>query len=274
MIPYLGNKSTLSDFLKQYVPKNPTKWVEPFGGGFNLFFTLDLKEYPDTEFYYNDINPLNCILFEHLKEDSFLQLVKSTTVSKELFEQCFNNLDNKVKPVEVLKVESTESKNEKIPIKEKTDTDTIPEKSKIDNNQLIALSWLIILCCGDIKDLMSKEFKGNSGFEMLKYKLSHYSVYFKRIKVSNIDYKEVLNQHDAEDTFFYLDPPYVGFEDYYINNNFKGESHSELSKELKNLKGKWLLSYYKFDKLEEWYSNYKVVSQKHNLSEEFLILSV
>ena len=66
MIPYLGNKSTLSDFLKQYVPKNPTKWVEPFGGGFNLFFTLDLKEYPDTEFYYNDINPLNCILFEQI----------------------------------------------------------------------------------------------------------------------------------------------------------------------------------------------------------------
>jgi DNA adenine methylase len=109
---------------------------------------------------------------------------------------------------------------------------------------------------------------------MLKYKLSHYSEYFKRIIVSNVDYKEVFNQHDSEDTFFYLDPPYVGFEDYYINNNFKGESHSELSKELKNLKGKWLLSYYKFDKLEEWYSNYKVVSQKHNLSEEFLILSV
>jgi len=249
MIPYLGNKSTLSDFLKQYVPKNPTKWIEPFGGGFNLFFTLDLKQYPDTEFYYNDINPLNCILFEHLKNDDFIKLIKSTNVTKELFEDSYNNL-----------VDKTKKSKKKVII--------------VDNSEEKALSWLIILCCGDIKDLMSKEFKGNSVFEMLKYKLSHYSEYFKRIIVSNVDYKEVFNQHDSEDTFFYLDPPYVGFEDYYINNSFKGESHSELSKELKNLKGKWLLSYYKFDKLEEWYSNYKVVSQKHNLSEEFLILSV
>jgi DNA adenine methylase len=249
MIPYLGNKSTLSDFLKQYVPKNPTKWIEPFGGGFNLFFTLDLKQYPDTEFYYNDINPLNCILFEHLKNDDFIKLIKSTNVTKELFEDSYNNL-----------VDKTKKSKKKVII--------------VDNSEEKALSWLIILCCGDIKDLMSKEFKGNSVFEMLKYKLSHYSEYFKRIIVSNVDYKEVFNQHDSEDTFFYLDPPHVGFEDYYINNSFKGESHSELSKELKNLKGKWLLSYYKFDKLEEWYSNYKVVSQKHNLSEEFLILSV
>jgi DNA adenine methylase len=250
MIPYLGNKSSLSDFLKQYVPKNPTKWVEPFGGGFNLFFTLDLKQYPDTEFYYNDINPLNCILFEHLKNDDFIKLIKSTNVTRELFEESYDNLIDK--PVK-------KSKKKVI---------------LVDNSEEKALSWLIILCCGDIKDIMNKDFKGNSTFEILKYKLSHYSEYFKRIKISNIDYKEVLKQLDSENTFFYLDPPYVGFENYYINNTFKGESHNELSNELKKLKGKWLLSYYKFDKLEEWYSNYKVVSKRHNLSEEFLILSV
>ncbi len=121
---------------------------------------------------------------------------------------------------------------------------------------------------------MTKEFKGNSAFEILKYKLPRYIDYFKRIQVSNIDYKEVLKQHDSEDTFFYLDPPYVGFEDYYINSKFKGESHNELSKEVKDLKGKWLLSYYKFDKLEEMYSNYKIVSQRGTVSEEFLILGV
>ena len=249
MIPYLGNKSTLSDFLKQYIPKNPTKWVEPFGGGFNLFFTLDLRDYPDTEFYYNDINPLNCILFEKLKNDDFIQLVKSTNITKELFEESYDNL-----------IDKTKKSKKKVIV--------------VDNSEKKALSWLIILCCCDIKDIMNKEFKGNSLFEILKYKLSHYSEYFKRIKVSNIDYKEVLKQHDSEDTFFYIDPPYVGFENYYLHNTFKGNSHIELSEELKNLKGKWLLSYYKFDKLEEWYSNYKVVSKRHNLSEEFLILGI
>jgi DNA adenine methylase len=250
MIPYLGNKSSISDFLKQYIPKNPNKWIEPFGGGFGLYFNIDLKDYPDTKFIYNDINPLNCILFEHLKSDKFINKVKNTNITKEVFENSYNDIidsESKRKSKKVIKSGSSEDK---------------------------ALSWLIILCCGDSKDLMNKEYKGNSSFEILKYKLSRYSEYFKRIEILNLDYKEILKQHDSEDTFFYLDPPYFGFEDYYVNNTFKGESHSELPKELKQLKGKWLLSYYKFDKLEDWYSNYKIVSKRNNNSEEFLILGV
>jgi DNA adenine methylase len=249
MIPYLGNKSNISEFLKQYVPKNPKKWVEPFGGGFGLYFNLDLREYPDTEFIYNDINPLNCILFEQLKNPEFLLKIKSVNATREVFENAYLNL-----------VDSEPKKKSKKVI-------------KVANSQEKALSWLIILCCGDSKDLMSKEYKGNSAFEILKYKLPRYSEYFNRINISNLDYKDVLKQHDSEETFFYLDPPYVGFESYYLNNTFKGESHTELSKELKLLSGKWLLSYYKFDRLEEWYSNYKIVSQKNNLSEEFLIIN-
>jgi DNA adenine methylase len=273
MIPYLGNKSNISDFLKQYIPINPSKWVEPFGGGFGLFFTLDLKEYPDTNFIYNDINPLNCILFEQLKNDDFISKVKSTNVTKELFENSYNNLiENSYSDVveETVTVSKKNKKNSKSETTKK-ETKTV---IKTSNSEDKALSWLIILCCGDSKDLMSKEYKGNSGFEILKYKLPRYSEYFKRIIISNRDYKDVLKQQDSEDTFFYVDPPYFGFEKYYVNNDFNEDSHSELSLELKKLKGKWLLSYYNFDNLEKWYSNYKIVSKKSNLSEEFLILGV
>ena len=250
MIPYLGNKTSISDFLKQYVPKNPKKWIEPFGGVFGLYFTLNLRHYPDTEFIYNDVNPLNCILFEHLKNKIFIEKVKSTNVTKELF----------IKSYESIISDEETKKGKKI--------------IKSSNSEEKALAWLIILCCGDSKELMLKKFTGNSAFEILKYKLPMYVEYFKRIQISNLDYKEILKQHDSEETFFYLDPPYVGFEDYYVNNRFKGDSHTELSNELKSLKGKWLLSYYKFDKLEDWYSNYKIVSHKNNISEEFLILGL
>ena len=172
MIPYLGNKSNISEFLKQYVPKNPKKWVEPFGGGFGLYFNLDLREYPDTEFIYNDINPLNCILFEQLKNPEFLLKVKSVNATKDIFESSYSNLvdsEPKKKSKKVIKVDSSEEK---------------------------ALSWLIILCCGDSRDLMSKEYKGNSAFEILKYKLPRYSEYFNRIQISNLDYKDVLKQQE------------------------------------------------------------------------------
>jgi DNA adenine methylase len=119
---------------------------------------------------------------------------------------------------------------------------------------------------------MSKDFRGNSNFEILKYKLSRYKEYFERITITNLDYKDVLIKYDSEETFFYLDPPYYGFENYYVNHNFEQKSHSELSEQLKTIKGNWLLSYYKFDQLEDWYSAHKIVSKKHNLSEEFLII--
>lgn len=247
MIPYLGSKSQISDFIKQYIPKNPKKWIEPFGGGFGLYFNLDFKDYPDTQFIYNDINPLNCNLFEHFKDINFLDLVKSTNVNKSVFEKSYSDI-----------IDFGERKGKKALKNSKSETK--------------AISWLIILCCGDSRDLMNKEYKGNSGFEILKYKLHRYFEYFKRIEISNLDYKDVMKNHDSEDSFFYLDPPYVGFENYYYLNKFSDNSHFELSENLKSLKAKWLLSYYKFDKLMDWYSEYKIVSHKTTLSEEFLVL--
>jgi DNA adenine methylase len=236
MIPYLGDKSKIFDFLKPHLPKNPKRWIEPFGGGFNLYFSLNLNEYPDTEFIYNDINPLNSNLFSCLKKESFIRKVMVSKVDKDIFEESFNNLNSKDKEVK-------------------------------------AISWLMILCCGDIKNLMSKEFRGNSQYEILKYKLPRYIEYFKRIKVYNQDYKKILKKYDDIETFFYLDPPYFGYENYYINHNFKNESHEELSLELKILKSKWILSYYNFEGINEWYSNYDIISKKHNLSEEYFIIN-
>lgn len=236
MIPYLGDKSKIFDFLNQNLPKNPARWVEPFGGGFNVYFSLNLKDYPDTEFIYNDINPLNSNLFNSLKKKSFIDNVLATNVNKSIFEDSYDNLNSK-------------------------------------NKDLKALSWLIILCCSDIKNIMGKEFKGNSNFEIFKYKLPRYIEYFNRIKVYNQDYKKILKKYDSEENFFYLDPPYFGYEEYYINHNFKKESHKELSEILKTSKSKWVLSYYNFEGISEWYSEYRILSKFHNLSKEYLILN-
>ena len=236
MIPYIGNKSTLSDFILPHCPKNPEYWIEPFGGMMGLYFTLNLKDYPDTKFIYNDINPLNCNLFEQLKKDKFIQKVLSTKVNESYYSECFDNLTSRSK-------------------------------------ELKAISWLVILVCGDMKDLMSKNYRGNANFEVLKYKLPRYIEYFKRLEIENLDYKKLFQKYDTgANGFFYCDPIYRGYESYYTNHNWSDDKHHELRDNLLNLKSNWCLSYYDFSEMKEWYKDYKMVSKKHNLGTEWLII--
>jgi len=73
----------------------------------------------------------------------------------------------------------------------------------------------------------------------------------------NVDYKEIIKMYDNENTFFYVDPPYLKNEHYYENHNFvKKENHEELAQILKNIKGRFLLSYQDRELMRELYSGY------------------
>ncbi len=232
MIPYIGSKFGLSEFILPKTPINSKNWIEPFGGSFGLFFAMDIDKYPSTEFIYNDINPLNCDLFNSLKYPKFINKIKSTFIDKEIFMKSYIDVNS---------------------------------SSRIDRS----LAWLIILSCSNIKDLMSKEFMGTFKFDMIKQKIEKYNKYFNRIKIHNMDYKKVIKKYDSEDSFFYIDPPYFGYENYYYNNTFT--SHKELNEVVKSIKGKWALSYYSFPEMMSYYSEFKIQSKKLPNSEEFLI---
>lgn len=60
----------------------------------------------------------------------------------------------------------------------------------------------------------------------------------------HLDYKEIFKMFDSEKTVFYLDPPYYGSEQMYLNcvRNDK-KFHYELCENIKKLKGKVILSY-------------------------------
>lgn len=74
-----------------------------------------------------------------------------------------------------------------------------------------------------------------------------------KITVKNQSYSEILKNEDSEDTFFYVDPPYYGTEDLYGFHPFTKEDHHNLIELLKNTKSKWMLSYYEFPQLLEWF---------------------
>jgi len=68
--------------------------------------------------------------------------------------------------------------------------------------------------------------------------------------IENLDFEEVIEKYDTEETFFYVDPPYYNCEHYY--NHFTNKDHERLLAKLKTAKGKWLLSGY----ANEFYDNF------------------
>lgn len=73
----------------------------------------------------------------------------------------------------------------------------------------------------------------------------------------NKDYKEIIKEFDGKNTFWYIDPPYLKNETYYKNHTFlTKEHHIELSKIIKGIKGKFLLSYQDRPLMRELYNGY------------------
>lgn len=80
---------------------------------------------------------------------------------------------------------------------------------------------------------------------------------FKNVIYFNKDYKEIISMYDSEDTFFFIDCPYLGNETYYENHNFlKKKNHKELAKIIKKIKGRFLISYQDRPLMRKLYDGY------------------
>ena len=69
----------------------------------------------------------------------------------------------------------------------------------------------------------------------------------RKMKIENMDFREVIDKYNDPDTFFYLDPPYPG-KDWYVHN-FLESDFMELRNTLGSIKGKYLMNFNSTDKL-------------------------
>jgi len=76
-----------------------------------------------------------------------------------------------------------------------------------------------------------------------------------------LDFRDCIVKYDGPDTLFYCDPPYFGFEKYY-DIKFIEKDHEDLSKILKNIKGKFLVSYYPHPFIKELYAGFNFYYKK------------
>jgi DNA adenine methylase len=91
------------------------------------------------------------------------------------------------------------------------------------------------------------------------------------VVIENKDFEALLRQYDRGDAFFYLDPPYLGTEDYYSGVDFGRGDHVRLRDALTCIEGKFLLSYNDCPEIRELYKEFQIegVSRLSNLSQRF-----
>ena len=77
----------------------------------------------------------------------------------------------------------------------------------------------------------------------------------KTVIIENRDFESCIRQYDSPDTFYYLDPPYYGTEDFY-DAGFTKTDHQRLRDVLGSVCGKWLLSYNACEPIRELYAGF------------------
>ena len=88
--------------------------------------------------------------------------------------------------------------------------------------------------------------------------------------VENQDFETLIKHYDRPDAFFYADPPYFSTEDMY-DVGFGWDDHVRLRDTLKNIKGKFLLSYNDCPEIRELYEGFSIFdfSRTHSMAQRY-----
>lgn len=100
----------------------------------------------------------------------------------------------------------------------------------------------------------------------LRYDLYLTSLLLKDVEINNNYYSSVMHKINDEKTFLLVDPPYnVKNVGKYYRCNSNEFNHEALFDELKNFKGKWLLTYNDCEDIRELYKEFNVEKKVRTL---------
>jgi len=252
MFSYIGGKSTISKWIKDYIPtKNIKTYVEPFSGAFWVYFSLDIEGLETV--VYNDFNPVNSNLFNCLKTpNEFYEYIKD--------EECqVKDPDKEGTPCDS-KFRETFKKYQKSAFSDKYTFDPNKPNFQWGLEYIYVITQVFSGSKPEKSNFIDLKHKYRSKFDTFRDKVGGigrgkaYPGYLDSLtNVENLDFEAVIKKYDSPDTYFYIDPPYWKTENYYSNHDFDREDHERLANCIKQIKGKWSLSYYYFDLLEEWF---------------------
>lgn len=244
MISYIGGKARIGKWIVPFIPNDIETYVEGFSGMFWVYFNMDLKKYPNLKtIVYNDFNNLNSNLFKCSLEYDKLW----NELNKYDYQQR-NVVDTPAKHGELFRKCQKEVFDPNLVLNSKPNFD-------------IATKYVIVLAqvfSGSKPETSSFiDYKGKYRSKVLifmdKLKNPKFREHFDKITfVENLDFEDVVKKYDSPKTFFYMDPPYYQTETYYSSHEFGQNDHERLCNVLKNIQGKFSLSYYDFPQLSKW----------------------
>jgi len=79
-----------------------------------------------------------------------------------------------------------------------------------------------------------------------------------RVYIENVDYRRLIERVDKPFTFFYLDPPYYGYENYYGKDIFSQEDFRILAGLLSTIKGKFILPINDLPEVRDIYREFNI----------------
>ena len=261
MISYFGGKNKMSSWMYEFIPKDINKYVEVFSGAMWMYFNEDFSQC--NEIVYNDINRHMVNLYECAKDPSFLPFIeKQITQGGKLW------LDNSI-------MEATDYRQHFADIYYSTKkTDFLTDFDFPLGDKSKALKWLFMItssfngchpsAAGFSGTSKTKKLKLNAFVNKLRKE--SFQDKFLPMTMENLDFEKIIQKYEDPNTFLYLDPPYADdlgpFSDktnnrlnwYGVDNDkFGAASHHRLAELLHNSKSRWMLSYYDFPQLDEWF---------------------
>jgi site-specific DNA-adenine methylase len=259
---YFGGKSssTFKELINSKIPKTGIKtYLEPFSGSMATY--LDDKSLKFDTVIYNDKNRHQVNLYKCCQDPEaflpYLEKLKNTLL--------FTNETNPIKKWEFYKEV----------YREYTKNSFLDDVNfEIGNYEKAAIyAFLITSSFSSVYPRGGgfsgyKKDKDRLKLEVLidKLKKNKYTDKLKSItEFLNIDFEELINKYDSEDTYLYLDPPYARFDEakgeddakrlFWYGADKEGmfgpASHRRLLELIKKSKCRWSLSYYYFPLLEE-----------------------
>lgn len=278
MLSYIGGKSKIGKWIVPYYLEDMETYVETFGGMFWCYFNMDLTKYPNLRrVVYNDFNPLNYNLFQCVQNPSeLIRALESIPVQQ----------------VGVFVMDSSyKTRFEEYQTELFTSGLTINYPDyEIAAKYVYIVTQVFSGSKPETSSFIDLKGKYKSKYLTFKDKLSKpdWIEHFTSIThVENLDFQKVIEKYDSPSTYIYLDPPYWKTENYYSNHDFDRNDHERLANVLKNIKGKFSLSYYDFPLLREWFPKTEYVWEmkefakaaaaksgvKQNMGEELLIMN-